>query len=75
MRIGGRLITYDAKEALVESYPLIYSAAYLYKTGLAFLEPVDNEPTADEAMDDDRENDAFDEVNALMTLDRGDDVS
>ena len=75
LRIGGRPVTYDAKEALVECYQFIDSAAYLCKTSLAFLEPVDDEPTAIEAMDDEKEDDALDEVTALMMFDRGYDES
>lgn len=44
------------------------------KTGLAFSESVDDdEPTADEAMDDEEDEDIVDEANALMVFDRSDD--
>ena len=54
-------------DALAEYYPLRDSAAYLCKTSPIFLETADgDELTYDEAMDDEEENDALDEANALM---------
>ncbi|KAH0761116.1 hypothetical protein KY290_017189 [Solanum tuberosum] len=49
--------------------------AFLCKTGPAFVDPLDDdEPTVDEAMDDEEEAvDAVDEANALMVFDGGDD--
>ncbi|TMW81017.1 hypothetical protein EJD97_012785 [Solanum chilense] len=73
-RIGGRSVTDDAMDALAECYPLRDSASYLCKTSPTFLETADgDELTSDEAMDDEEENDALDEANALMMFDRGDD--
>ncbi|KAH0689616.1 hypothetical protein KY289_016974 [Solanum tuberosum] len=78
LRIGGRPVTDAEMETMAERYPLSESAAFLCKTGPAFVEPLDDdEPTADEAMDDaddaDEAADAADEANAFMVFDGGDD--
>uniref|UniRef100_M1DJ84 Uncharacterized protein n=1 Tax=Solanum tuberosum TaxID=4113 RepID=M1DJ84_SOLTU len=74
LRIGGHPVTDAETETMAERYPLNESATFLYRTGPAFLEPLDDdEATADEAMDD-KENDAVDEeANALIVFDLGDD--
>ncbi|KAH0773944.1 hypothetical protein KY290_011081 [Solanum tuberosum] len=70
LRIGGRPITDEDMENLVDRYPLTESVASLCRIDLAFLEPLDDdEATADEVMDDDNEE----EANALMVFDSGDD--
>ncbi|KAG5594232.1 hypothetical protein H5410_035464, partial [Solanum commersonii] len=68
LRIEGRPVTDAEMETMAERYPLSESAAFLCKTGPAFLEPLDyDESTADEAMDDKEEVvDTADEANALM---------
>ncbi|KAH0679294.1 hypothetical protein KY284_020379 [Solanum tuberosum] len=75
LRIGGRPVTDDEMETLADRYPLIDSAAFLCKSGPAFLEPIDDdEATADEEMDGDDDDDvAVDEANALMVFDPGND--
>ncbi|KAH0758007.1 hypothetical protein KY290_021500 [Solanum tuberosum] len=71
LRIRGRPVTDEEMETLADRYPLIESAAFLCRSGLAFMEPLDDdEATADEAMDDD---DVDEEANALMVFDGGDD--
>ena len=61
-------------DAFTECYPLRDSAAYKYKTSPAFSEIVDDDDlTFDGEMDEEEENDALDEANALMMFDRGDD--
>ncbi|KAG5585561.1 hypothetical protein H5410_045995 [Solanum commersonii] len=61
LRIGGRPITDAEIDTMAERYPLTESAAFLCRTGPTFLEPLDDdEPTADEAMDDE-EDDVVDE--------------
>ncbi|KAH0776742.1 hypothetical protein KY290_008153 [Solanum tuberosum] len=71
LRIGGRPVTEDELETLVDRYPLIDSVAFLFKSGPAFLEPLDDdEANTDEAMDDDEEGTTVDdEANALMVFD------
>ncbi|KAH0646412.1 hypothetical protein KY284_034296 [Solanum tuberosum] len=69
LRIGGRPVTDDEMETLADRYPLIESAAFMCRSGLAFMEPLDD----DKAMDDEQD-DAVDEgANALMVFDGGDD--
>ncbi|KAH0645580.1 hypothetical protein KY284_033464 [Solanum tuberosum] len=76
LRIRGRPVIDAEMETMAERYPLSESATFLCKTGPAFLEPLDDdEPTADGAMDDDKEaTDAADEANAFMVFDGGDDA-
>ncbi|KAG5612368.1 hypothetical protein H5410_023649, partial [Solanum commersonii] len=68
--MGGRPITDEEIETLADRYPLTETAAFLCRSGPAFMEPLDDdEATADEAMDDE-EADAVDEdANALMVFD------
>ncbi|KAK4717796.1 hypothetical protein R3W88_016134 [Solanum pinnatisectum] len=76
LRIGGRLVTDDEIETLADRYPLIESAAFLCRSGYAFLEPLDDdEATADEAMNDEEDDVVDEEANALMVFDGGDDQS
>ncbi|KAH0669888.1 hypothetical protein KY285_024024 [Solanum tuberosum] len=74
LRIRGHPVTDAEMETMVELYPLTESAAFLCRTGPAFLEPLDDdEATVDEAMDDDEADDAVDdEANALMVFDHDD---
>uniref|UniRef100_M1DNY0 Uncharacterized protein n=1 Tax=Solanum tuberosum TaxID=4113 RepID=M1DNY0_SOLTU len=74
LRIGGRSVTDEEIETLVDRYLLIESAAFLCRSGLAFLEPLDDdEATADEAMDEEDDADVInEEANALMGFDGGD---
>ncbi|KAG5584671.1 hypothetical protein H5410_045105 [Solanum commersonii] len=61
--IGGRSITDEEMENLVDCYSLIECAAFFCMIGPAFLEPLDDdEATADEDMEDD---DVDEEANAL----------
>ncbi|KAG5615642.1 hypothetical protein H5410_015466, partial [Solanum commersonii] len=61
----------DEMETMAERYPLTESAAFLYRTCPAFLEPLDDdEATADEAMDNDEDNVVDEEANGLMVFDR-----
>ena len=63
-------------DAFTECYPLRDSAAYQYQTSPPFSETVDDDDlTFDGEMDEEEENDALDEANALMMFDRGDDES
>ncbi|KAH0661654.1 hypothetical protein KY284_026585 [Solanum tuberosum] len=72
--IGGRPIIDDEMETMAERYPLTESAAFLCRTGPAFLEPLDDdEATIDEAMNDEEDDVVGEEANALMVFDRGDD--
>ena len=72
--IGGRSLTDDAIDAFAECYSLRDISAYLCKTSPTFLQTVDNdELTSNEAMDDEEENDALDEANALMMFEHGED--
>ncbi|KAG5591346.1 hypothetical protein H5410_041860 [Solanum commersonii] len=65
LRIGGRPVT-DA-EMVAAHYPLSESAAFLCKTGLAFLEPLDDdEVTADEVMEDEKDAIMDKKANVLM---------
>uniref|UniRef100_M1DGA8 Uncharacterized protein n=1 Tax=Solanum tuberosum TaxID=4113 RepID=M1DGA8_SOLTU len=74
LQIGGRPITDAEIETMAERYPLTKSAAFLCRTGPAFLESLDDdEATADEAMDDEDDDVVDEEVNALMVFDHGDD--
>uniref|UniRef100_M1DTF3 Putative plant transposon protein domain-containing protein n=1 Tax=Solanum tuberosum TaxID=4113 RepID=M1DTF3_SOLTU len=74
LRIGGSPVTDAEMETMAERYPLSESAAFLCKTGPAFLEPLDDEEaTADEAMDDEEDDVVDEETNALMVFDGGDD--
>uniref|UniRef100_M1DYX5 Putative plant transposon protein domain-containing protein n=1 Tax=Solanum tuberosum TaxID=4113 RepID=M1DYX5_SOLTU len=67
LRIGDRPVTDEKMVTMAERYPLTESAAFLCRTGPAFLEPLDDdEVTADEAMENE-------EANALMVFDHGDD--
>ncbi|KAH0652570.1 hypothetical protein KY289_030248 [Solanum tuberosum] len=73
LRIGGRPVTDEDMETMVERYLLTESAAFLCRTGPAFLEPPDDdEATADEVMDDEEDDDVDEEANALMVFDGGD---
>uniref|UniRef100_M1DH11 Uncharacterized protein n=1 Tax=Solanum tuberosum TaxID=4113 RepID=M1DH11_SOLTU len=73
LRIGGRPVTDEDMETMVERYLLTENAAFLCRTGPAFLEPLDDdEATADEAMDDEEDDDVDEEANALMVFDGGD---
>ncbi|KAG5581683.1 hypothetical protein H5410_052310 [Solanum commersonii] len=66
LRIGGCPVTDAEMETMAERYPLFESAAFLCKTGPAFLEPLDDdEATADEAMDDEEDDVVDEETNAL----------
>ncbi|KAH0755059.1 hypothetical protein KY290_025329 [Solanum tuberosum] len=70
LRIGGRPITDAEMDTMVERYPLSESAAFLCKTGPAFLEPLDDdETTADEATDNEKDE----KTNAFKVFDGGDD--
>ncbi|KAH0715114.1 hypothetical protein KY284_008019 [Solanum tuberosum] len=74
LRIGGGPVTDAKMETMAERYPLTESAAFLCRTGPAFLEPLDDdEATADEAMDDEEDDTVDEEANALMVFDHGDD--
>uniref|UniRef100_M1D8E9 Uncharacterized protein n=1 Tax=Solanum tuberosum TaxID=4113 RepID=M1D8E9_SOLTU len=74
LRIGGHPVTDAEMETMAERYPLTESAAFLCRTGPAFLEPLDNnEATADEAMDDEDDDVVDAEANALMVFDHDDD--
>ncbi|KAH0669774.1 hypothetical protein KY285_023929 [Solanum tuberosum] len=74
LRIGGRPVTDADMEIMAEHYPLSESAAFLCKTGPAFLEPLDDdEATADEATDDEEDDVVDEETNAFMVFDGGDD--
>ncbi|KAG5572939.1 hypothetical protein H5410_062705 [Solanum commersonii] len=70
LRIGGRPVTDEEIETLADRYSLTESAAFLCRSGLTFMEPLDDdEATADEAMDDEKDDDVVDmETNALMEL-------
>ncbi|KAG5581212.1 hypothetical protein H5410_051839 [Solanum commersonii] len=72
LQIGGRPVTDKEMETLADRYPLIESAAFLCRSGLAFMEPLDNdEATADEARDDEEDDAVDEEANALMVFDGG----
>ena len=74
LQIGGHQVTDQEMEALVEGYLLIYCAAYLCKIAPAFSQHVDeDDPTIDEAMDDEEYKDDVDEANVFIVFDRGDD--
>uniref|UniRef100_M1DFB8 Putative plant transposon protein domain-containing protein n=1 Tax=Solanum tuberosum TaxID=4113 RepID=M1DFB8_SOLTU len=74
LRIGGRPVTNAQMVTMAERYPLIESAAFLCRTGPAFLEPLDDdEVSVDEAMGDEDEDAADKEANALMVFADGDD--
>ncbi|KAG5607032.1 hypothetical protein H5410_028524 [Solanum commersonii] len=67
LRIGGRPVTDAEMETMAERYPLTESAAFLCRTGPAFLEPLDNDnATIDEAMDDEDDNVVDEKANAVM---------
>ncbi|KAH0712066.1 hypothetical protein KY289_008025 [Solanum tuberosum] len=66
-------ITDEEMENMVDRYPLTESVSSLCRTGPAFLEPLDDdEATADEMMDDAKDDADDEEVNALMVFDGGD---
>ncbi|KAG5576880.1 hypothetical protein H5410_057014 [Solanum commersonii] len=70
LRLDGHLVTDAEMETMAERYPLTKSAAFLCRTGPAFLEPLDDdEATADEAMDDEEDDIVDEEANALMVFD------
>ncbi|KAG5584245.1 hypothetical protein H5410_044679 [Solanum commersonii] len=70
LRIGGRPVIDAEMETNEERYPLTESAAFLCRTGPAFLETLDDdEATADEAMDDKEDDVVDEEANALMVFD------
>ncbi|KAH0644731.1 hypothetical protein KY284_032615 [Solanum tuberosum] len=74
LRIGGHPVTDEEMETLADRYLLIESAAFLCRSGPAFMETLDDdEVTADEAMDDEEDDAGDEEVNALMVFDGGDD--
>ncbi|KAH0655201.1 hypothetical protein KY285_030083 [Solanum tuberosum] len=74
LRISGRPVTDEDMETMAERYRLTESAAFLCRTGPAFLEPLDDdEATADEAMDNEEDDDVDEEANALMVFDGSDD--
>uniref|UniRef100_M1DXM9 Putative plant transposon protein domain-containing protein n=1 Tax=Solanum tuberosum TaxID=4113 RepID=M1DXM9_SOLTU len=74
LRIGDRHVTNDEMETMTERYPLTESAAFLCKTGPAFLEHLDDdEATVNEAMDDEEDDVVDGEENALMVFDGSDD--
>ncbi|KAH0689203.1 hypothetical protein KY289_016561 [Solanum tuberosum] len=74
LRIGGLPITDEEMETLADRYPLIESAAFLCRSGPAFMEPFDDdEATADDAMDDSEDDAVDEEANALMVFDGSDD--
>ncbi|KAG5582081.1 hypothetical protein H5410_052708, partial [Solanum commersonii] len=62
LRIGGRPVTNDEMETMMERYPLTESAVFLCKAGPAFLEPPDD----DEAMDYEDDDVVDEEKNSLM---------
>ncbi|KAG5599531.1 hypothetical protein H5410_030901 [Solanum commersonii] len=67
LHIGGRPVTDDEMETMMERYPLTESAAFLCRIGPAFLEPLDDdEATDDEAMNDEEDDVVDEEANALM---------
>ncbi|KAG5599453.1 hypothetical protein H5410_030823 [Solanum commersonii] len=52
--IGGRSVTYDEMETLLDLYLLTESATFQCRTGPAFLEPLDDDKaTLDEEMNED----------------------
>ncbi|KAH0636546.1 hypothetical protein KY290_036970 [Solanum tuberosum] len=70
LQIGGHPVTDEEIETLADRYPLTESAAFLCRSGPAFMEPLDDdEVTADVAMDDAGDE----EANALMVFNGGDD--
>ncbi|KAH0633352.1 hypothetical protein KY284_036140 [Solanum tuberosum] len=74
LRIGGSPVTDVEIATMAERYSLTESAAFLCRTGPAFLEPLDDdEATADEAKVEEEEDVADEEANALMVFDGGDD--
>ncbi|KAG5606879.1 hypothetical protein H5410_028371, partial [Solanum commersonii] len=66
LQIGRRPVTDTEMETMAMSYPLTKSAAFLCRTGLAFLEPLDNDEATDEVMDDEDDDVVDEETNALM---------
>ncbi|KAG5616790.1 hypothetical protein H5410_016614 [Solanum commersonii] len=72
LRIGGCSITDIEMEIMAKRYLLSESAAFLCKTGPAFLEPLDdNEANADKATNDEKDDDVDEEMNVLMVFDGG----
>uniref|UniRef100_M1DS99 Uncharacterized protein n=1 Tax=Solanum tuberosum TaxID=4113 RepID=M1DS99_SOLTU len=66
-------ITDEEMENMADRYPLTESVSFLCRTGPAFLEPLDDdEATADEMMDDAKDDADDEKVNALMVFDGGD---
>uniref|UniRef100_M1E0W6 Putative plant transposon protein domain-containing protein n=1 Tax=Solanum tuberosum TaxID=4113 RepID=M1E0W6_SOLTU len=73
-RIGGRPVTDVEMATMAERYPLTESAAFLCRSGPAFLDPLDDdEATFDEAMVEEVEDAADEVANAMMVFDGGDD--
>ncbi|KAG5576010.1 hypothetical protein H5410_056144 [Solanum commersonii] len=65
-------LTDEEMEKLADCYPLTESASSLCRTSPTFLEPLDDdEATADEVMDDEKDDVDDEEANALMMFDGG----